>query len=105
RPTPALHLTRVTLCLRELNAEPHTKEVGHGEVYYHHCLRSARRNNGGRGAPAAAADATASFGDLGHSDDSALCRPTATHRTRAVLLRGRPLWLRVAARTDDETSS
>jgi Transposase IS116/IS110/IS902 family len=25
-----------------LNAEPHTKEVGRGEVYYHHCLRSAR---------------------------------------------------------------
>jgi hypothetical protein len=38
RPTSALHLTRVTLCLRELNAEPHTKEVGRAEVYNHHRL-------------------------------------------------------------------
>ena len=33
RPTSALHLTRVTLRLRQLNAEPHTKEVGRAEVY------------------------------------------------------------------------
>ena len=32
--TPALHLGRVTLSLRQLGVEPHTKEVGHGEVYY-----------------------------------------------------------------------
>jgi hypothetical protein len=33
RPTSALHLTRVTLSLRELGAEPHKKEVGHHAVY------------------------------------------------------------------------
>ena len=32
RPTSALHSSRVTLDLRQLNAEPHTKEVGHGRV-------------------------------------------------------------------------
>ena len=37
-PTSALHLTRVTRCLRQLGAEPHTKEVGHGAVYYHRRL-------------------------------------------------------------------
>jgi hypothetical protein len=37
-PTSALHLTRVTLCLRQLRAEPHTKEVGHDGVYYHRRL-------------------------------------------------------------------
>src|SRR5262245_21769180 len=36
RPTSALHLTRVTLSLRQLGAEPHTKEVGHAAVYNHH---------------------------------------------------------------------
>src|ERR1700704_4068793 len=41
RPTSALHLTRVTLSLRQLGAEPHTKEVGHVEVYNHRGLRSA----------------------------------------------------------------
>jgi hypothetical protein len=49
RPTSALHLTRVTLSLRQLGAEPHTKEVGRDEVYNHHCLRSARRHDGSRG--------------------------------------------------------
>ena len=38
RPTSALHLTRVTLSLRQLGAEPHTKEVGRAEVYNHRCL-------------------------------------------------------------------
>src|ERR671913_2624821 len=38
RPTSALHLTRVTLSLRQLGAEPHTKEVGRDEVYNHHYL-------------------------------------------------------------------
>ena len=38
RPTPALHLSRVALDLRQLNAEPHTKEVDHGRVYNHHCV-------------------------------------------------------------------
>ena len=33
RPTPALHLSRITLDLRQLRAEPHTKEVGHHGVY------------------------------------------------------------------------
>ena len=43
RPTPAWHLSRITLDLRQLRAEPHTKEVGgHVEVYTHHCLRSSR---------------------------------------------------------------
>src|SRR5438876_7958478 len=40
RPTWALHLTQVTLSLRQLGAEPHTKEVGRDEVYYHHCVPS-----------------------------------------------------------------
>ena len=47
RPTSALQLSRVTLCLRELNAEPHTKEVGRDAVYYYHCLRSARGDDRG----------------------------------------------------------
>ena len=50
RPTSALHLTRVTLDLRELNAEPHTKEVGHVRVYSDHCVRSARGLGDGGGA-------------------------------------------------------
>ena len=41
-----MHLTRVTLSLRQLGAEPHTKEVGRDEVYYCHCLRSARGDDG-----------------------------------------------------------
>jgi hypothetical protein len=49
RPTSALHLTRVTLTVRALNAEPHTKKVGHDAVYYHHCVRSARGHDGGGG--------------------------------------------------------
>jgi len=49
RPTSALHLTRVTLSLRQLGAEPHTKEVGRDEVYNHHRFRSARGDNRGRG--------------------------------------------------------
>src|SRR4029434_8179425 len=49
RPTSALHLTRVTLSLRQLGAEPHTKEAGRHEVYNHHCLRSARGHDGGGG--------------------------------------------------------
>jgi hypothetical protein len=49
RPTSALHLTRITLSLRQPGAEPHTKEVGRDEVYNHHCFRSARGDDHGRG--------------------------------------------------------
>jgi hypothetical protein len=52
RPTSALHLTRVTLCLRDLNAEPHTKEVGRDDVYYHPFVSAALRQRQ-QGAPAA----------------------------------------------------
>src|SRR6267143_321908 len=52
RPTSALHLSRITLDLRELRAEPHTKEVGHHGVYSSDCVRSACRHDGGGGAPA-----------------------------------------------------
>src|SRR5436190_4728653 len=57
RPTSALHLSRVTLDLRQLNAEPHTKEVGHVEVYDHYRVRSACGDDGRRGPAAGAADA------------------------------------------------
>ena len=57
-------LTRVTLSLRQLRAEPHTKEVGHDAVYYYHCLRSARRDDGGRGVAAGPADAGAAPADV-----------------------------------------
>ena len=66
RPTSALHLTRVTLSLRQLGAEPHTKEVGRDAVYNHHCLRSARGHDGGGGAVAGPADAGAPSADVGH---------------------------------------
>src|SRR5262245_16635031 len=61
RPTSALHLTRVTLSLRQLGAEPHTKEVGRDEVYNHHCLRSARGHDGRGGVVAGAPDAGAAY--------------------------------------------
>src|SRR6185503_12139121 len=63
RPTSALHLTRVTLTVRALNAEPHTKEVGRDEVYYHHCFRSARGHDGRRGVVARASDAGTAYAD------------------------------------------
>src|SRR4030095_14737541 len=51
-PTPALHLSRITLDLRQLRAEPHTKEVGPHGVYSSDCVRSACRHDRGGGAPA-----------------------------------------------------
>src|SRR5687768_2018481 len=64
RPTSALHLTRVTLTVRALNAEPHTKEVGRDAVYYHHCVRSARGHDGCRGAVGGTTDAGTPFAGL-----------------------------------------
>ena len=45
--------------LRQLRAEPHTKEVGRDAVYDHRRLRSARRHDGGGGFIAGAPDAGA----------------------------------------------
>jgi hypothetical protein len=39
----------ITLDLRQRRAEPPTKEVGHVEVYNHHCLRSPRDGHRRRG--------------------------------------------------------
>src|SRR5207237_4592765 len=61
RPTSALHLTRVTLSLRQLGAEPHTKEVGRGKVYYCHCVRSARSDDGRCGPVAGPSDAGVAY--------------------------------------------
>jgi hypothetical protein len=82
RPTAALHLTRVTLSLRQLGAEPHTKEVGRDEVYNHHCLRSARGHHGGRGVVAGSADAGAPSVDVGRSGNckSGRCRESTGAR-------------------------
>src|SRR5206468_11160172 len=74
RPTSALHLARVTLSLRQLGAEPHTKEVGRYEVYYRHRLRSARSHDGRRGLTARAADAGASSAHVRQSHDSEIRR-------------------------------
>src|SRR3954453_11228091 len=101
RPTSALHLSRITLNLRELRAEPHTKEVGHHAVYSSDCLRSARGDDGRGGTTSRTADPGASLPDLGQSDDSAVRQAaTAERGYGAVLLRGRPMRLRVAARPD-----
>src|SRR5579863_9289879 len=94
RPTSALHLTRVTLSLRELGAEPHTKEVGRDAVYNYHRLRSARRHNGGRRLVAGAPDAGASSADVGQRDDSPLRGAPSPPGPGHLLLRSRPLWLR-----------
>jgi DNA replication protein DnaC len=64
RPTSALHLTRVTLSLQQRGAEPHTKEVGRDEVYNHHCFRSARGDDHGRGLIARAPDAGTPSADV-----------------------------------------
>src|SRR4030095_11297963 len=65
RPTSALHLSRITLDLRQLRAEPHTKEVGHHAVYSSDCVRSACRHEGGGGVAAGAADAGAADPGVG----------------------------------------
>src|SRR2546430_10826143 len=100
RPTSALHLTRVALSLRQLGAEPHTKEVGRDEVYNHHCFRSACSDDGSRRAVTGSADASPARADVGYSDDCALPRARASRAPGAVLLRSRPVWLRTAARAD-----
>src|SRR5690606_24200349 len=97
RPTSALHLTRVTLDLRGLNAEPHTKEVGHGRVYYHRGVRSARGNDGGGGAAAGAPDASSAPDDVGPAGAAAVRAASAAPGRRAVLLRSGPVWVRAAA--------
>src|SRR5262249_13642304 len=86
RPTSALHLTRVTLTVRALNAEPHTKEVGHDAVYNHHCLRSPRGHDGRGRSVAGAPDPCAPRIVLGHPDDSAVRRPAAAPGTSRLLL-------------------
>src|SRR4026208_177029 len=68
RPTSGLHLTRVTLSLRQLGAEPHTKEVGRAEVYNHHCLRSARGHDGRRDLTAGSPDVCAAVPHVRQSD-------------------------------------
>src|SRR5436190_20148174 len=98
RPTPALHLSRITLDLRQLRAEPHTKEVGHVEVYNHRRFRSARGDHGGRGLTAGTSDAGAAHVDVRRADDSSFRGAPAAARPPPVLLRSRALWLRVAAR-------
>src|SRR5687768_11066096 len=96
RPTSALHLTRVTLSLRELGAEPHTKEVGRDEVYNHHRFRSARGHDGGGGAIAGAAHPGAALDDFGQSHDSAIRHPAGSPGPGPLLLRSRPMRLRAA---------
>src|SRR5918994_533830 len=100
RPTSALHLTRVTLSLRQLGAEPHTKEVGRAEVYNHHRVRSPRGHHRRRSIAAGPADASAPFPDVRDPDDPALRRAPTSDESRAVLLRSRPLWVRAAAGPD-----
>jgi hypothetical protein len=48
RPTPALHLSRIALDLRQLRVAPHTKEVGRYGVCFSDCLRSACCHERGR---------------------------------------------------------
>lgn len=87
RPTSALHLTRVTLSLRELGAEPHTKEVGRDAVYNHHCFRSARGDDGGRGLGVGRARAGAPRADVRERRHSEICGArSAPAPARAVLL-------------------
>src|SRR5437868_10286251 len=97
RPTSDLHLARVTLSLRQLGAEPHTKEVGRDAVYNHHCLRSARGHDSGGGVTPRAPDAGAPYAAVRQSDHSALRRSTAPPGTDRLLLRSGTLRLRVAA--------
>jgi len=97
RPTSALHLTRVTLSLRQLGAEPHTKEVGRAEVYNHHCLRSARGHDGRRDLTAGSPDVCAAVPHVRQSDDPPIRGARPASGAGPVLLRSRALWLRVAA--------
>src|SRR5579872_5120180 len=86
-------MTRVTLSLRQLGAEPHTKEVGRDAVYNHHRLRSACRDDGGRRLVAAPPHAGAPLGDVGHRHDRALRRAPASTGRGALLLRSRAVRL------------
>src|SRR6476659_5111595 len=78
-------LTRVTLSLRQLGAEPHTKEVGHVAVYNHHRFRSARRDDGRRRLVAEPSDAGAARTDVGQRHDCAV-RGTGPAAGRGGLL-------------------
>src|SRR5262245_30483176 len=97
RPTSALHLTRVTLHVQPLSAEPHTKEVGRGEVYYHHRVRSARSDDGRRGVTPRTSDSGAAHARVRYPHDSSLPRSPAPPGTDPVLLRSRPMRLRVTS--------
>src|SRR6185503_7952048 len=97
-PTSALQIPRVTLDLRELNAEPHTKEVGHVGVYNHRCVRSARGNDRRRRVVARAPDTCASCPDLRQRHDCTISQTAFCNRAGAVSLRGRALRVRPPAR-------
>src|SRR5580765_3723333 len=86
-------MTRVTLSLRQLGAEPHTKEVGRDAVYYSHRLRSARRDDGGRRLVAEPAHTGATVDDLGHRHDCALRGAPTSAERGALLLRSRTVRL------------
>jgi len=89
RPTCACR-ARITLrVLQGSQRRAAYKEVGHDAVYYHHCVRSARRNDRGGGVTSAAADTSAAFVELGHGHGVALRRPAGAVRGPAVLLRSR----------------
>src|SRR5215470_2688207 len=105
RPTSALHLARITLSLRQLGAEPHTKEVGRDEVYNHRGVRSARRYNGGRGGAARPAHTRAAATPVGHGDDYPVHRAPPPTGSRAVLLRSGSMRLRAPACLDRATDS
>ena len=102
--TPALEPrlcsdARVTLlAARARRAEPHTKEVGHDAVYNHHRVRSARRDDDGRGLVAGPADAGAALADVGY------CRRIVRfverlrrQRRGALLLRSGPVRVRACS--------
>src|SRR5258708_454674 len=100
RPTSALHLTRGTLSLRQLGAEPHTKEVGRDAVYNGHWFRSARRDDGGGGATRESSDAGTPHVALGRADDCPIRGATPSTGHGDLLLRGRSVRLRIPARAD-----
>src|SRR5262245_48473223 len=91
-------VTRVTLSLRQLGAEPHTKEVGREEVYYRHRLRSARRDDGRRGVSRRESAAGAPLARVRGPDGRAVRRTAAAGPwTRHLLLRSGAVRLRAAA--------
>src|SRR6516162_10597590 len=92
RPTSALQGAGYAV-RAPLNAEPHTKEAGRDEVYYHHWVRSARRDDGRGSLVAGPADTGAPCPLVGHSNRCAIRRTRPSPRARGLLLRGGPLWL------------